>query len=94
MHLGIYEFRGSPEDLLPAYDRLMTTIPQGNETWHLCAVREDGITIYDTCPSEAVFQSFSTNPAFHEAIENAGLPAPEITGLAVHAARASQTSTE
>jgi hypothetical protein len=94
MHLGIYEFGGDPDELLPAYDRLMETIPPGNVSWHLCAVRDDGIMILDTCPSEAVFQSFSTNPAFHEAIENAGLPGPKITGLAVHAARASQTSTE
>ncbi len=75
MHLGIYEFTGNPKELLAGYDRLMTAIPQGNVSWHLCAVREDGITIYDTCPSEAVFESFSTNPGFHEAIANAGLPA-------------------
>ena len=94
MHLGIYEVSGNPDELVPAYDRLMTAIPQGNVSWHLCAIREDGITIYDTCPSQAVFESFSTNPGFHEAIANAGLPKPKITGLAVHAARASQTSTE
>jgi hypothetical protein len=94
MHLGIYEFSGNPKELLAGYDRLMTAIPQGNVSWHLCAIREDGITIYDTCPSEAVFESFSTNPGFHEAMTNAGLPAPKITGLAVHAARATQTSTE
>ena len=91
MHLGIYEFDGDPEELLPAYDRLMETIPSGNTTWHLCAARPDGIMILDTCPSEAVFQSFSASPAFLEAIAAAGLPAPTITGLPVHAARATQS---
>jgi hypothetical protein len=91
MHLGIYEFTGNPDDLLPAYDRLMETIPPGNVSWHLCAVRDDGIMILDTCPSEALFQSFSENPAFHEAIAASGLPEPRITGLPVHAARATQS---
>ncbi len=94
MHLGIYEFAGDPDELVPAYDRLIASIPQGNTSWHLCAIRGDGITIFDTCPSEAVFESFSTNPGFHQAMASAGLPEPKITGLAVHAARASQTSTE
>ena len=92
MHLGIYEFAGDPTELLPAYDRLMEALQPGNVTWHLCAVRADGITIFDTCPSEAVFQSFSANPGFHDAVAKAGLPEPSITGLAIHAARASQTS--
>ena len=91
MHLGIYEFDGTPDDLIPAYDRLMKSIPEGNTAWHLCAVRADGITIYDTCPSQAVFESFSTSPGFQAAIAAAGLPEPRITGRAVHAARAAQT---
>jgi len=94
MHLGIYEFSGPPDELVPAYDRLMEAIPSGNVNWHLCAVREDGITIFDTCPSEAAFQSFSKDPAFHAAIASAGLPEPRITGLAVHAARAPRTGPE
>jgi hypothetical protein len=91
MHLGIYEFNGDPEQLLPAYDRLMAAMPSGNTAWHLCVVREGGITIYDTCRNEAVFQSFSTDAGFREAIAGAGLPEPRITGLPVHAARAPQS---
>jgi hypothetical protein len=88
VHLGIYEFHGDPDDLLPAYERLMATLPAGNVSWHLCARRDEGIVVYDTCPSEDVFTAFSSSPAFHQAIAAAGLPRPAISGVPVVAARA------
>jgi hypothetical protein len=88
VHLGIYEFRGDPEQLLPAYDRLMASMPAGNTSWHLCARRADGIVIYDTCPSEDAFNAFSSSPALQQAFAAAGLPAPAISGIPVVSARA------
>jgi hypothetical protein len=88
VHLGIYEFHGDPDELLPAYERLMSSLPAGNVSWHLCVRRDDGIVIYDTCPSKDVFDGFSSSPAFHQAIAAAGLPDPAISGLPVVAARA------
>jgi hypothetical protein len=87
VHLGIYEFDGDPKQLLVAYDALMERMPPAGIEWHLCAVRPDGITIYDTCPSEEVFRRFSASPEFAAALRGAGLPEPRVTGRAVHAAR-------
>jgi len=87
VHLGIYRFQGEHEELLPAYDRMAAGLPPGNTQWHLCAVEPDGIVVYDTCPSEAVFRAFSTSPEFLAAVAAAGLPQPEITSAPVHAAR-------
>jgi hypothetical protein len=89
MHLGIYEFSGDPAELIPAYERMMASMPPGNTSWHLCARRADGIVIYDTCASEEVFKGFSTSPGFLGAIAAAGLPEPTITGVPVVAARPS-----
>ena len=89
MYLGIYEFTGDPDALIPAYQRLMASMPPGNTTWHLCARRPEGLVIYDTCPSEEVFQGFSTSPGFLGAITAAGLPRPAVTGLPVVSARSS-----
>ena len=88
MHLGIYEFHGDPDELLAGYHRLMASLPAGNVSWHLCARRNDGIVIYDTCPSEEVFRAFSSAPGFHQAIAAAGLPDPAISGAPVVSARA------
>jgi hypothetical protein len=87
MHLGIYRFEGEPQELLPAYDRLLAMIPAGNITWHLCAVEPGGIVIYDTCPTEAAFTAFSSGPDFAAAVRAAGLPEASVTGFPVHVAR-------
>ena len=88
MHLGIYEFEGDPAVLLEAYDRLMSATADANLFWHLCAVRPDGIVIYDTCPTREAFERFSTSPEFHSALRDAGLPEPRVSSQVVHAARA------
>ena len=91
MHLGIYEFDGDPAELLAAYDALMSATPSSSSEWHLCAVRPDGIVIYDTCPTEEAFRGFSTSPEFLGAVRDAGLPEPRVSGQAVHVARGSRT---
>lgn len=89
MYLAIYEIEGDPEALLPAYDRVMAQIPEDAVVFHACAVREDGITIYDSCPTKEAFEQFSTSTEFRSACEAAGLPWPhKITGLPLHVARA------
>jgi hypothetical protein len=86
MHLGIYRFAGDPGELLAAYDRLRASLPPDGFQWHLCAVESEGIAVYDTCPSEEVFRSFSTGPGFRAALAAAGLPEPSVSGYPVHAA--------
>jgi hypothetical protein len=89
MHLGIYDIDGDPTELLAAYDRLIAMMPEGQLVFHACAVRENGITVYDACPSKEAFEKFSTSEEFRGATAAAGLPCPRrIEGLPVHAARA------
>lgn len=88
MYLGIYRFRGNPDDLLPAYDRLMADVGDGAIHLHACAIEEDGITIYDACPTREAFEAFSSSPEFRAATGIAGLPEPTIEGVPLHSARA------
>ena len=78
MFLGAYEFDGDPDELLAAYQRLMASYPPEALLLHACTVRADGITVFDACPSEAVFRGFSTGTEFTSAMEAAGLPVPRI----------------
>ena len=89
MYLGIYEIDGEPGELLAAYDRLMAGMPESQVEFHACAVREDGITIYDACPTKEAFEAFSSGPESRAAAEAAGLPWPgTIVGFPLHAVRA------
>jgi hypothetical protein len=89
MYLGIYDLDGDPDELLAAYDRVMAGMPDDQIHFHACAVRENGITIYDACPTKEAFEKFSTSAEFRSAAEAAGLPSPsKIEGLPLHAVRA------
>jgi hypothetical protein len=48
---------------------------------HLCIARENGLTIFDACPTEAIHEQFTKSDTFLGAIAGAGLPAPPIEGL-------------
>ena len=89
MYLGIYDIDGHRDELLAAYDRVMAGMPEGRIYFHACAIRENGITIYDACPSKEAFEKFSTSAEFRSAAEAAGLPWPgKIEGRSLHAVRA------
>ena len=89
MYLAIYDIDGDPAELLAAYDRLMTGMTESQIHFHACAVRENGLTIYDACPTKEAFERFSTSVEFRSAAEAAGLPWPiKIEGLPLHAVRA------
>jgi hypothetical protein len=89
VYLGIYDYHGDPDHLLAAYDRLMADMPEDQLYLHACAVRDNGITIYDACPTKEAFERFSTSAEFRSASEAAGLPAPSgLEGVPLHAARA------
>jgi hypothetical protein len=89
MYLGIYDIDGDSRELLVAYDRLIAGMPEGQLFFHACAVRENGITIFDACPTKEAFERFSTSAEFRNAAEAAGLPWPsKIEGLPLHAIRA------
>jgi len=88
MYLGTYTFDGDPDELLTRYDRMMASFPEGSLLVHLCVRGAKGITIIDTCPSEAEFRSFSTSPEFRGALGAVGLPEPAVDPIGeVHLAR-------
>ena len=94
MFLGRYEFDGDPAPLTDAYDRFLAQVPDEAIGWHVCITHAAGLTIYDTCPSREVFESFSTNPEVIGAMTSAGLPRPTVTPLGeVHHAQSQPATT-
>ena len=88
MHLGTYRIDGDPDDLLARYDRMLAGFPVDELLVHICVRRADGITIIDTCPTEADFRSFSTSAEFRSALDAVGLPQPLVESVGhVHLAR-------
>ena len=81
MYLGAAYFDGDPGELLPAYYRMLERFGVENLDVHLCVIRDGGLTVYDACPSQEVYASFTASDTFREAIAAAGLPAPRTEGL-------------
>ena len=80
MYFAAYHFDGDADRLYASYERMLTT--QADQAiLNLCVVREDGITVYDTCPTREDFESFSTGDEFRSALKDAGLPAPRLEPL-------------
>ncbi len=87
MYLGAYDFKGDGDELTAAYDRLLAGFPPGIVMLQVCVRHDDGITVFDACPSSAVFAGFSHSAEFLAAVASAGLPAPRVAPLGdVHAA--------
>ncbi len=78
MFLGTYRVIGDPTELAAAYDRLMTNFRDDQLLVHICVRTDEGLVIYDTCPSQADFHAFSSNPVVLAARQEAGLPAPQV----------------
>ena len=78
MFLGVYRFKGQADELLAAYDRLMTTMPMEDLELHVCTHNDQGIAIYDTCPSREEFDTFANGDMLRDALAAAGLPTPEV----------------
>ena len=81
LYLGALHFDGDPGDLLPAYHRLLEGFGIDTLDVHLCVARDDGLTVFDACPTKAVYEEFTTSDAFRIAVAAAGLPEPRIEGL-------------
>ena len=81
MFLSAYRFQGEPSALLAAHARLLEIIPASNLQLHASVPHPGGLDVYDTCPSRAVFETFSSGPGFADALARAGLPRPRIEPL-------------
>jgi hypothetical protein len=87
MFLSAYHFDGPPVELLSAYRELMKSYPSDGLGLHACLVRDDGITVIDTCPSRTVFEEFHRSNGFRAILAHAGLPIPRSEPLGdVHSA--------
>jgi hypothetical protein len=78
MFLGAYHFDGDSDELLPAYHRLLDGLPPEAVELQLCVGTERGLTLFDTCPSRAAFETFSVGEALRAAVTAAGLPQPRV----------------
>jgi hypothetical protein len=88
MFLGAYRFAGDPAELLAGYDRLMAGFPPGAISVHVCVADENGMTVFDACPTREVFLEFSSGSNFAAAVAAAGLPVPSVQPLGeIHVAR-------
>jgi hypothetical protein len=81
MYLGSYRFEGDPAALFAAYERLCAGFPPGAIELQLCIADDDGITVFDACPSRDTFVAFSGGPDFAAALWGVGLPTPVVTPL-------------
>jgi len=85
--LGAYHFAGDPTELVAAHDRMTAQFPPVVFDLHVCVARDDGIVVFDACPSREVFTDFSRSPDFLRAVADAGLPTPRVEPLGdVHSA--------
>jgi hypothetical protein len=88
MIIGAYHFDGDPAVLTQAYDTFMAGYPTDELDLHVSVVREDGITILDSCPTVEAFEAFSRSPEFAAGLAAVGLPEPRVELLGdVHTAR-------
>jgi hypothetical protein len=74
VHCSIWTWRGDPDDLAARYEAMIATLSSENMQFSACARTADGIVVFDTCPSKAVFDAFS--PGLREMLEAHGLGAP------------------
>jgi hypothetical protein len=81
LYLGALHFDGDPGELLPAYQRLLAGLGIDALDVHLCITTENGLTVFDACPTKADYEGYTASGTFHEAVAAAGLPAPRIDGL-------------
>jgi len=81
MLMGSYRFEGDPKQLSEAYEKLLESLPTTNMQLQVCVTDDNGMTIYDTCPSKEVFLSFSSSADMKDMMTSAGLPAPTVTQI-------------
>jgi len=87
MFLGAYRFAGNTNELMAAYEQMINAIPASALHLHVCVRADEGLVIFDTCPSREAFEKFSGGESFRAVLEAAGLPVPEIQLLGdVHSA--------
>jgi len=81
LYLGAVFFDGDPDELLPAYQRMLEKFGLETLDVHLCITRDGGLTVFDACPTKQIYEEFTRSETFLGAIADAGLPVPRVSGL-------------
>ncbi len=77
MHCSIWTYRGDPDDLAARYQRMVAEIPADNMQFSACARTDDGIVIFDTCPSREVYEQVAASAGLRALLTRHGLEAPD-----------------
>lgn len=81
MFLGVYQFEGNPDELRENYERLIASVPPDALHLHVCVRNDDGLSVYDACPTREAFQDFAASDQFRSLLRTAGLPLPTLSLL-------------
>jgi hypothetical protein len=77
----VSHFDGDPDELLPAYQRMLEKFGLETLDIHLCITRDGGLTVFYACPTKQIYEEFTRSETFLGAIAEAGLPVPRVSGL-------------
>jgi hypothetical protein len=80
-YLGAVYFDGDPGELLPAYQRMLEKFGLEALDVHLCITSDAGLAVFDACPTREIYEEFIRSETFLDAIAEAGLPVPRVSGL-------------
>jgi hypothetical protein len=81
MFLGAFHFDGPVDELTAAYDRMLAGYPLDSLQLHISVLRDNGITVYDACPSRTDFEHFIASEELRGALVGVGLPWPRIEAV-------------
>jgi quinol monooxygenase YgiN len=79
--LALMKLSGDPDDLLKAFDDLITAtqdLPRTGLVWQAVSRTPAGMTLADVWESEQAMSEHAGQPAFQEALRRVRMPDPEI----------------
>jgi hypothetical protein len=85
--LATITVKGDTEELLERLDAAMPRIMEaspGKPLSHVAIPTDDGFKVFDVWESEEALGDFAQNPGFHQILQEAGLPEPEVEVAPVH----------
>ena len=76
MHCSLWTYHGDPGDLSARYEAMVAEIPAESMQFSGCFRTSDGIVVFDTCPSKAVFDEFISSEELRSLMARHGLDHP------------------
>ena len=78
MHASLWTFRGDPDELLARFDAMLAEASASSIGLMACLRTDDGLLVFDTCPSREAWEGFRDGEWFAATLERHGLPRPEL----------------